>query len=119
MPTAETFAAPYLEMGVTTYSSAIYNFMPEWALAFYAAVRARDQASILTMLNGFVFPYLKIRDRGRGYAVSIVKAGLRSVGRPGGPVRPPLTDLTRSEQAELDALIAGANAPYMKVRSAA
>ena len=32
LPTAETFALPYLEMGVTTYSSAIYNFMPEWAL---------------------------------------------------------------------------------------
>lgn len=34
LPTAETFAPPYLEMGVTTYSSAIYNFMPEWALRF-------------------------------------------------------------------------------------
>ncbi len=33
LPTAETFATPYLTMGVTTYSSAIFNFMPEWALA--------------------------------------------------------------------------------------
>jgi 5-dehydro-4-deoxyglucarate dehydratase len=41
LPTAETFALPYLEMGVTTYSSAIFNFMPEWALDFYKAVRAR------------------------------------------------------------------------------
>ena len=40
LPTAETFALPYLEMGVTTYSSAIFNFMPEWALNFYDAVRA-------------------------------------------------------------------------------
>ena len=36
LPTAETFALPYLTMGVTTYSSPIFNFMPEWALAFYA-----------------------------------------------------------------------------------
>jgi dihydrodipicolinate synthase/N-acetylneuraminate lyase len=43
LPTAETFALPYLEMGVTTYSSAIFNFMPEWALDFYKAVRARDR----------------------------------------------------------------------------
>ena len=112
LPTAETFAMPYLEMGVTTYSSAIYNFMPEWALAFYAAVRIRDQAKVLTMLNEFVIPYLKIRDRARGYAVSIVKAGLRSVGRSAGPVRLPLTDLTKTDQAELDALITRANAPY-------
>ena len=27
LPTAETFALSYLEMGVTTYSSAIFNFM--------------------------------------------------------------------------------------------
>ena len=39
LPTAETFALPYLEMGVTTYSSAIFNFLPNFALDFYAAVR--------------------------------------------------------------------------------
>ena len=39
LPTAETFALPYLEMGVTTYSSAIFNFVPELALDFYKAVR--------------------------------------------------------------------------------
>lgn len=106
LPTAETFALPYLEMGVTTYSSAIFNFMPGWALGFYRAVQARDQAKIAAMHNEFVIPYLAIRDRGRGYAVSIVKAGLRSIGRPAGPVRLPLTDLNHEEQGELDALIA-------------
>ena len=40
LPTAETFALPYLEMGVTTYSSAVFNFVPEFATDFYAAVRA-------------------------------------------------------------------------------
>ena len=44
LPTAETFALPYLEMGVTTYSSAIFNFLPEFAQDFYAAVRRRDHA---------------------------------------------------------------------------
>lgn len=105
LPTAETFALPYLEMGVTTYSSAIFNFMPEWALAFYRAVRAQDGATVLEMLKSFVLPYITIRNRGRGYAVSIVKAGMRSVGRSAGPVRAPLLDVTPTEQAELDALI--------------
>jgi 5-dehydro-4-deoxyglucarate dehydratase len=105
LPTAETFALPYQEMGVTTYSSAIFNFMPEWALSFYRAVRARDKATVFRELNNFVFPYLEIRNRGRGYAVSIVKAGCSVIGRHAGPVRPPLTDLLPEELAELRRLI--------------
>ena len=81
LPTAETFALPYQEMGVTTYSSAIFNFLPEWALSFYRAVRARDKTTVFRELNDFVFPYLEIRNRGRGYAVSIVKAGCSVIGR--------------------------------------
>ncbi|HEX2072830.1 MAG TPA: 5-dehydro-4-deoxyglucarate dehydratase [Geodermatophilus sp.] len=105
LPTAETFALPLLQLGVSTYSSALYNFLPEFALRFYAAVRAQDRVAVYGMLNDFVLPYLDIRDRAKGYAVSIVKAGLTAVGRDGGPVRPPLTNLTESELADLTALI--------------
>ncbi len=105
LPTAETFAVPYLTMGVTTYSSAIFNFMPEWALAFYKSVRADDRAEVMNQLRDFVLPYIALRNKGRGYAVSIVKAGMRMVGRDAGPVRSPLTDLTPAEDEQLRALI--------------
>lgn len=105
LPTAETFATPYLTMGVTTYSSAIFNFMPEWALAFYKSVRAGDQVEVMNQLRDFVLPYITLRNKGRGYAVSIVKAGMRMVGRDAGPVRTPLTDLSPAEDAQLRALI--------------
>lgn len=36
--------------------------------------------------------------------MSIVKAGMRVIGRPAGPVRPPLTDLTEHELATLTEL---------------
>jgi 5-dehydro-4-deoxyglucarate dehydratase len=105
LPTAETFALPYLEMGVTTYSSAIYNFMPEWALSFYDAVRAKDQAKVIKGLKEFVLPYIAIRNENKGYAVSIVKAGMRAIRRDAGPVRAPLTDLTEDQFARLKKLI--------------
>jgi 5-dehydro-4-deoxyglucarate dehydratase len=110
LPTAETFALPYLAMGVTTYSSAIFNFMPEWALKFYDAARAGDHAAVAAALQDFVLPYIAIRNGGRGYAVSIVKAGMRVVGRPTGPVRPPLRDLTLAEFERLAVLIDRAKA---------
>jgi 5-dehydro-4-deoxyglucarate dehydratase len=107
LPTAETFALPYLELGVTTYSSAIFNFLPNFALEFYAAVRRRDHAAVFAGLRELVLPYILIRNRRKGYAVSIVKAGMRAVGRAAGPVRSPLTDLTEAEYQELAKLIAG------------
>jgi 5-dehydro-4-deoxyglucarate dehydratase len=105
LPTAETFARPYLAMGVATYSSALFNFMPNFARGFYSAVRAEDVATIDAGLRDFILPYTAIRNRGRGYAVSIVKAGANIVGRPGGPVRPPLTELDAKSYADLEALI--------------
>jgi 5-dehydro-4-deoxyglucarate dehydratase len=105
LPTAETFALPYLQLGVTTYSSAIFNFLPEFALAFHAAVRERRQATVTRMLADFVLPYTDIRNRQAGYAVSIVKAGLTVTGHSAGPVRPPLTDLTAQELDALTVLI--------------
>lgn len=105
LPTAETFALPLLQLGVNTYSSAIYNFVPEFALRFFEAVRAQDRVAVYEMINDFLIPYLDIRNRARGYAVSIIKAGLTAVGRDGGRVRPPLTDLTADERTQLTALI--------------
>jgi 5-dehydro-4-deoxyglucarate dehydratase len=107
LPTAETFALPYMEMGVTTYSSAIFNFLPQFAQDFYAAVRRRDHAEVYKQLRDFVLPYIDIRNRHKGYAVSIVKAGMRAVGRSAGPVRTPLTDLDASEMDGLSRLVAG------------
>jgi 5-dehydro-4-deoxyglucarate dehydratase len=105
LPTAETFALPYLEMGVTTYSSAIYNFMPEWALSFYDAVRAKDHTKVMKGLKEFVLPYITIRNENKGYAVSIVKAGMKAIGRDAGPVRTPLTDLNADQLTRLKKLI--------------
>lgn len=105
LPTAETFALPLLQLGVSTYSSAIFNFVPEFALGFYTDVRAQDREAVYRRLNDFVIPYLDIRDRMQGYAVSIVKAGMAAIGRPAGPVRPPLQDLNEDEMTALAALI--------------
>jgi 5-dehydro-4-deoxyglucarate dehydratase len=105
LPTAEVYAAAYKAIGVPVYSSAVFNFVPRTAMQFYDALARDDQATTGRLLDSFFLPYLAIRNRRAGYAVSIVKAGARLVGRDAGPVRPPLTDLLPAELEELDALI--------------
>ena len=106
LPTAEVYAAAYKALGTPVYSSAVFNFIPRTALQFYEAVRSDDQATQHRLLREFFMPYLEIRNRGAGYAVSIVKAGAKLVGRDAGPVRAPLTDLKPQETDQLAALIA-------------
>ncbi len=106
LPTAEVYAAAYKALGTPVYSSAVFNFIPKTAMAFYHAVRTDDMATQHKLLKEFFMPYLKIRNRVQGYAVSIVKAGATLVGHSAGPVRPPLTDLKPAEMEELQALIA-------------
>ncbi|MFL6660529.1 MAG: 5-dehydro-4-deoxyglucarate dehydratase [Rhizobacter sp.] len=105
LPTAEVYAAAYKALGVPVYSSAVFNFVPKTALQFYRAVTADDHAAQSRLLDSFFLPYLAIRNRKPGYAVSIIKAGAKIVGHPGGPVRPPLTNLTPEETEQLAALI--------------
>lgn len=107
MPTHEVFAEAYDAMGVTTYSSAVFNFVPQLALDFYNAMRTKDKARIAAFLDSFYYPFLEVRDRVPGYAVSAIKGGLEAVGRLGGPVRPPLTNLTIEEIARLAEIIKG------------
>ncbi|HQD64815.1 MAG TPA: 5-dehydro-4-deoxyglucarate dehydratase [Casimicrobium huifangae] len=105
LPTAEVYAAAYKALGTPVYSSAVFNFIPRTAMDFYHAVAANDQGTQDRLLKDFFLPYLTIRNRMPGYAVSIVKAGAAIVGHGAGPVRPPLTDLVAEEVNELATLI--------------
>lgn len=106
MPTAELFAEAYLGAGFTTYSSAVFNFVPALAVEFYKALRGGDRTRCEAILKDFFYPFMAIRSRRKGYAVAAVKAGVRLQGFDAGKVRPPLDDLTAEEEAMLEKLIA-------------
>jgi 5-dehydro-4-deoxyglucarate dehydratase len=105
MPTAETYARSFRGIGIPAYSSAVFNFLPRTALAFHRAINGGDETTVDRLLRDFFIPYVRIRNRGQGYAVSIVKAGAAIIGRSAGNVRPPLSDCTAEEVSELRTLI--------------
>lgn len=105
LPTAEVYAAPYRALGVPVYSSAVFNFIPKTAMDFYRAVSENDTQTQARLFDQFFFPLVALRNRCAGYAVSMIKAGARLVGKDPGPVRPPLVDLTPDEEQMLKGLI--------------
>jgi 5-dehydro-4-deoxyglucarate dehydratase len=106
MPTAETYAPAFAIQGFASYSSAIFNFVPRTAIDVHRFVYAGDAAAFARFEQEFLIPYVRIRSRQPGYAVSIVKAGAAIIGRSAGKVRPPLCDLAPEDHEALRALIA-------------
>ncbi|WP_329598926.1 5-dehydro-4-deoxyglucarate dehydratase [Streptomyces pseudovenezuelae] len=90
LPTAEQTQLAYQAIGVPLYSSAVFCFAPDLALAFHRALLDGDRTTADRLLDGFYRPFVELRARGRGYAVSLVKAGVRMRGLDVGEVRPPL-----------------------------
>ncbi|MFH8349388.1 5-dehydro-4-deoxyglucarate dehydratase [Streptomyces sp. NPDC018045] len=105
LPTAELTALAYRGLGIRRYSSAVFAFAPEIATAFHRAFTGGDDAVVNRLLDGFYRPLADLRSRRRGYAVSLVKAGVRLRGPDVGPVRPPLVDPAPEHVEALAALI--------------
>ncbi|MEU8317407.1 5-dehydro-4-deoxyglucarate dehydratase [Nonomuraea sp. NPDC048881] len=97
LPTAELTMPAYRGIGVDLYSSAVFAFAPEIAVAYLNG----DER----LLTEFYAPLVRLRDKAPGYPVALVKAGVRLRGLDVGPVRPPLVDVAEDHLAELDALI--------------
>jgi 5-dehydro-4-deoxyglucarate dehydratase len=105
LPTAETTALAYRGIGVTLYSSAVFCFAPEIALAFHRALTTGDDPTVERLLDGFYRPFTELRAQGRGYAVSLVKAGVRLRGLDVGEVRPPLHEPSEDHVKQLTQVI--------------
>jgi 5-dehydro-4-deoxyglucarate dehydratase len=105
VPTAEIIAEAYLSIGVNTYSSAVFNFVPELANLFYKSLRAGDTATVAEITRKFFIPFVRLRSKKNGYAVSLIKAGAKLIGKSAGDVRPPLTMPTDAEVKELERII--------------
>ncbi|MFH8898769.1 5-dehydro-4-deoxyglucarate dehydratase [Streptomyces coeruleorubidus] len=105
LPTAEQTQLAYRALGVTLYSSAVFCFAPEIALAFHQALRSGDDSVVEKLLDGFYRPFVELRALGRGYAVALVKAGVRLRGLDVGEVRPPLHEPTEDHVKQLAEVI--------------
>src|SRR5581483_12340010 len=105
MPTAEATQRAYRAIGVPLYSSAVFCFAPDVALAFHGALDKGDAATLDKLIDVFFRPYVELRRRHPGYAVSLVKALTVASGHAVGGVRAPLTEPAAAHVEEAWALV--------------
>ncbi|WP_128377871.1 5-dehydro-4-deoxyglucarate dehydratase [Streptomyces cavernae] len=105
LPTAELTQLAYRGIGITLYSSAVFCFVPEIALAFHKALGSGDDDTVNRLIDGFYRPLVELRAKGKGYAVSLVKAGVRLRGLEVGEVRPPLHEPSEDHVKQLAELV--------------
>ena len=91
----------YFSCGAQAYTSSIANFMPDVALALYAASYHGDFAQVKHLLRTKVNPIYSLRSKRRGYEVTMTKEAMNLLGMPAGPVRPPLPQVTTEDREEL------------------
>ncbi|MEZ5354605.1 MAG: 5-dehydro-4-deoxyglucarate dehydratase [Bryobacteraceae bacterium] len=91
----------YFAVGVQAYTSSISTIAPKLSLAMADAGLRRDFVKLDELMKKYVHPLYGLRDRMKGYEVAVMKRAMEALGKPAGPVRPPLQDVKPGEVAEI------------------
>jgi 5-dehydro-4-deoxyglucarate dehydratase len=97
----------YYRTGIRTYTSSISNVAPRLSLTLHELAAAGDERTLQPILQEHVVPLYALRARRKGYEVSAMKAMMELAGLSGGPVRPPLVEVTQAERDELKQMLDG------------
>jgi 5-dehydro-4-deoxyglucarate dehydratase len=101
----DDMVAAYYSIGIRTFSSSIATVAPQLSLKLHELADAGDSEALTELLNECVIPLYALRARRKGYEVSAMKAMMDMVGLNGGPVRPPLVNVTSEEEDELRTIL--------------
>ena len=112
----DDMVGPYFAAGAEGFTSSLACFWPEASLALLRLARSGDYAALARFHERAVRPIYELRQRRRGYEVSVMKAAMELLGHPAGPPRPPLGDLTAGERVELRGILERLEVPNADVR---
>jgi 5-dehydro-4-deoxyglucarate dehydratase len=95
----------YFAIGVQAYTSSISNIAPKVSLALADAGMKRDFVTLNALMERFVHPLYGLRERMKGYEVTVMKEMMEMLGMPAGPARPPLTKVRAQDVEDLRKLV--------------
>ncbi len=96
----------YYALGIRSYTSSIAAIAPRLSLQLHERASMLDMSSLKRLMTNYVLPLYGLRSRRKGYEVSVMKAAMEILGKPAGPVRPPLPNVRPEERKEIEALMA-------------
>ena len=100
----DDMVAAYYSAGIRTFSSSIATVAPRLSLKLHE-LACGDSEALGELLDECVIPLYALRARRKGYEVAAMKAMMDMVGLNGGPVRPPLVDVSAEEEDELRTIL--------------
>ncbi|WP_100406921.1 5-dehydro-4-deoxyglucarate dehydratase [Bacillus solitudinis] len=106
MPFAEITMPAYANIGFNSYSSAMSNYIPHISRIYYDALLGGNKELVRQIYVDVMLPLNRIRQARKGYAVSLIKAGMEIMGMDvRGTVRPPVIELEKAHYHQLEAVI--------------
>lgn len=101
----DDMVAAYFSAGIRTFSSSIATVAPQLSLKLHELAATGDGEALGELLDECVIPLYALRARRKGYEVAAMKAMMDMVGLNGGPVRPPLVNVSAEEEDELRTIL--------------
>ena len=102
----DDMVAAYYSIGLRAFSSSIATVAPRLSLRLHELAEEGNSDALTELLNECVIPLYALRARRKGYEVAAMKAMMDMVGLNGGPVRPPLVNVSAEEEDELRTILA-------------
>jgi 5-dehydro-4-deoxyglucarate dehydratase len=115
----DDLVAAYFAAGAEGFTSSLACFWPEASAELYRLASSGDFAGLRRYHDRVVRPFYELRQRGRGFEVSVMKAAMELLGHPAGPVRPPLGTLSSRDRADLQAILQRLEVPTAAERARA
>ena len=91
--------------GCRAYTTAVATFVPEASRVFWEAGVAGKMEEMKRIYDERIEPVMKVRSLREGYGASGIKVALEELGRAGGPVLPPGTQVLPEDRAKLGEIV--------------
>jgi 5-dehydro-4-deoxyglucarate dehydratase len=100
----EAHAEKTLPAGGQAYTTAVATFAPQACHEFWQEGVSGNSERMQTVNTNRIAPVVKLRQVKPGYGISGIKVALEALGRAGGPVRPPGTQVEAEDRPMIAAI---------------